>query len=103
MFLLAISDFRWGLGDTPRHHAIILDGSAAMLYRTGSGAAAMDQARQSALAYLDALPASDPVALIRADAAPSVVIGFTDDRARLRHAIDTFSAGWTALRHPAAL
>lgn len=103
LLLLAIADFRWGLGDTPRHHAIILDGSAAMLYRTGSGAAAMEQARQSALAYLDALPAADPVALIRADAAPSVVVGFTDDRTRLRQAIENFSAGWTALRLDAAL
>lgn len=101
--LLAIADFRWGLGDTPRHHAIILDGSAAMLYRTASGATAMDQARQSALAYLNALPAADPVALIRADASPSVVVGFTDDRARLRQAIENFDAGWTALRLDAAL
>jgi hypothetical protein len=101
--LLAIADFRWGLGDTPRHHAIVLDGSAAMLYRSASGATAMDQARQSALAYLDALPAADPVALIRADAAPSVVVGFTDDRTRLRQAIENFNAGWTALRLDAAL
>ncbi len=101
--LLAIADFRWGLGDTPRHHAIILDGSAAMLYRSASGANAMDQARQSALAYLDALPAADPVALIRADASPSVLVGFTDDRVRLRQAIENFDAGWTALRLDAAL
>lgn len=103
LLLLAIADFRWGLGDAPRHHAIVLDGSAAMLYRSASGAAAMDQARQSALAYLDSLPAADPVALIRADASPAVVVGFTDDRARLRQAIENFDAGWTALRLDAAL
>jgi hypothetical protein len=103
LLLLAMADFRWGLGDTPRHHAIILDGSAAMLYRTASGATAMDQARQSALAYLEALPAADPIALIRADASPSVVVGFTADRARLRQAIENFDAGWTALRLDAAL
>lgn len=101
--LLAIADFRWGLGDTPRHHAIILDGSAAMLYRSAAGGTALDQARQSALAYLDALPAADPVALIRADASPSVVVGFSDDRARMRQAIENFDAGWTALRLDAAL
>lgn len=103
LLLLAIADFRWGLGDAPRHHAIVLDGSAAMLYRSPSGATSMDQARQAALAYLDALPAEDPVALIRADASPSVVVGFTDDRTRLRQAIENFNAGWTALRLDAAL
>jgi hypothetical protein len=103
LLLLAIADFRWGLGDTPRHHAIVLDGSAAMLYRGASGATAMEQARRSALAYLDALPAADPVALIRADASPSVVVGFTADRTRLRQAIENFDAGWTALRLDAAL
>lgn len=103
LLLLAIADFRWGLGDAPRHHAIVLDGSAAMLYRSAGGATAMDQARQAALAYLDTLPADDPVALIRADASPSVVVGFTDDRTRLRQAIENFNAGWTALRLDAAL
>jgi hypothetical protein len=41
--------------------------------------------------------------LIRADASPSVVVGFSDDRVRLRQAIQNFDAGWTALRLDAAL
>lgn len=103
LLLLAIADFQWQGSDEPRHHAILLDGSAAMLAQTASGATAMDEARQSALAYLAALPSADPVALIRADAAPSVVVGYTIDRERLREAIEDFDAGWTALRLDAAL
>ncbi len=103
LLLLAIADFQWEGSDEPRHHAILLDGSAAMLSQTSTGATAMDQARQSALDYLDALPAADPVALIRADAAPSVVVGYTIDRERMRQAIEEFDAGWTALRLDAAL
>lgn len=103
LLLLAIADFRWGASENPHHHAIVLDGSAAMLYRSSSGGPVMEQGRQRALAYLDALPASDLVALIRADASPSVLVGFTDDRPRLRQAIRDFTPGWTALRLDAAL
>lgn len=103
LLLLAIADFQWTGSDEPRHHAIVLDGSAAMLAQTASGATLMDDARQTALNYLDALPATDPVALIRADAAPSVVVGYTIDRERMRQAIEDFDAGWTALRLDAAL
>lgn len=104
LLLLAIADFRFLTGDAPpRRHVVILETSAAMGARNrdavNDGLAAgmlMDVARRRTIAYLRAIPAADPVMLIRCDANPALAVGFTTDREKLRHAIEQSTAGWTA-------
>ena len=98
LLMLAIADLRFGGNEPPRHHVVLLDTSAWM--RATSGAAdgtLMDAARQAALAYLRAIPLSDPVMVVRADGNPGSLTGFTTDRRYLTHAISGIEPSWTAL------
>ena len=75
LLLLAIAGPRFGGTLAPRDHVLILDTSAWMGARTRQGIL-LDQAKAAALAYLDRLPAGDPVMLVRADALATPVTPF---------------------------
>lgn len=75
LLLLAIAGPRLGGTLAPRDHVLILDTSAWMGARTRQGIL-LDQAKSAALAYLDRVPASDPVMLVRADALATPVTPF---------------------------
>ncbi len=114
LLLLAIADLRWGdFARQPRHHVLILETSAWMnaadrapgsADSAQAGAATLMQAaRRSALAYLAAVPPDEPVMLVRADALPTPVTGFTTDRAELQEAVRQSAPGWTAVNLSGAL
>lgn len=75
LLLLAIAGPRLGGTLAPRDHVLILDTSAWMGARTRQGIL-LDQAKAAALAYLDRVPAADPVMLVRADALATPVTPF---------------------------
>ncbi len=81
LLLLAIAGPRLGGALAPRDHVLILDTSAWMGARTRQGIL-LDQAKSAALAYLDRIPAGDPVMLVRADALATPVTPF-----EARHAV----------------
>jgi len=75
LLLAAIAGPRFGGTLAPRDHVLILDTSAWMGARTRQGIL-LDQAKSTALSYLDRLPANDPVMLVRADALTTPVTAF---------------------------
>lgn len=97
LLLLAIADWRWGSSETRRHHVLILDASSAMRYQSSDGSIRMDEAKRLAEQYLAALPAGDPVQLIRAAGVAEPTTALTADRQALRQAIAETEPGWTAL------
>jgi Ca-activated chloride channel family protein len=106
LLLLAIADFRFG-GDagSARHHVILLETSAWMRATTATGGdrTLMDIARDRARAYLRAIPANEPVMLVRTDGNPSPATVFTSDRDELEQAIEDSEPGWTATDLDSAL
>ena len=97
--LLAIADLRFsGSGRASRHHVVILETSAWMSAAAAEGQSGtlLDRARDRASAFLDALPADDPVLLIQGDANPMVVQGFTTNRTAFRESLDSLQPSWTA-------
>ncbi len=102
LLLLAISQIR--LGDPEagtRDHVLILDTSAWMSARGAKGVL-MDEARTSALAYLRALPASDRVMVVRADALTTPATGLESNRRVLGQAIRESRPSSSALNLPQA-
>ena len=103
LLLVAIADPRPDQDSTAvRRRVIVLDTSAVMALANADGGLLMDQAKELALAYLDRLPSQDPALLVEADGSPRVRVPFTTDRQRVREAITTAAAGWTALDLDAA-
>ena len=99
LLLLAIADLRFsGSSSASRHHVVILETSAWMSAAAGEGPGEtlLDRARDRASAFLDALPADDPVLLIQGDANPMVVQGFTTNRTAFRESLDSLQPSWTA-------
>lgn len=87
LLLLAIAQLQWGDSTKRiRDHVLLLDTSAWMGARTPRGTL-MDDARTAALAYLNSLPASDRLMLIRADALATPVTSFDTNRAVLERSI----------------
>ena len=104
LLLLPIADFRWGeQAGAVRRHVIVLDTSAWMGAATADGRHLIDLARQRARAYLDAVPAGEPVMLIRGDANPAPVTPFTTDRRKLEEAVAASEPSWTSIDLNAAL
>ncbi len=98
LLLLAIADLRWGeQAGMVRRHVVILDTSAWMGTVTAGGPRLIDLARQRARAYLNAVPASEPVMLIRGDANPAPITPFTTDRQVLEDAIAASEPSWTSI------
>jgi hypothetical protein len=103
LLLLAIAQLRWGSAESgARDHVLILDTSAWMAARSPNGVY-MDQARTAAIAWLNALPATDRVMVIRADAAASPATSFESKREIVRQAIARSQPGASALRLESAL
>jgi len=103
LLLTAVAGLRWGSPEAAaRDHVIVLDASAWMAARGRSGAL-LDEAKAAAVSYVRALPSSDRVMLIRADALATPVTGFLNDRGAIFEAIRKTQAGATALRLEDAL
>lgn len=101
LLLLALAGLRWGGGDeSGRDHVVILDTSAWMGARARTGnqpGTLMDEARASARAYIKALPSSDRVMLVRADALATPATAFESSRQIVDDAIRNSQAGASAL------
>lgn len=97
LLLLAIAQLRIGApGASWRNHVLLLDASAWMNTRGPSGPL-MQEARLAALRYVRALPSSDRVMLVRADAMPTPVTGFESNRQTLENTIRQLDPGVSAL------
>ena len=87
LLLLAISQLRVGTeAAAARRHVLVLETSAWMASRA-NGQTLMDAARARARAYLRAIPSSDQVMIIRANALATPVTPFESDRRKLEAAI----------------
>jgi Ca-activated chloride channel homolog len=101
--LLAIAEPLWRSRTTPlAHHVLILETSVWMNAQSGDGTL-MERAREGALAYLRAIPAGDPVMLIRADALATPATRFTAAHPELQKAIRESVPGGTPLDLAGAL
>ncbi len=100
LLLLAVAEFQWGGGlRTRRDHVLILDASAWM--RSGvpgrQNATLMDLARANAISWLRAVPASDRVLLVRADALATPVTSWESNHTKIARAILQTRPGATAI------
>src|SRR5579872_1139905 len=103
LLLLAVGQLRLGTPmATPRDHILILDSSAWMAASLGKRTL-MDEARDRARTYLNALPGSDRVMLVRADGLTTPATAFESDRTKLEQAIAQSTPGATALNLDQAL
>lgn len=103
LLLLAIAQLRWGSpARASRDHVLILDSSAWMNARSGQSRL-IDQARAAAQNYVKALPASDRVMVVRADALATPATLFESDRRKIRQAIDQTQPGGAELNIASAL
>jgi hypothetical protein len=80
---------------------VIIDASASMNATDVPNGTRLDDAKRRALEIIDTMSADDRMTVIRAAAAPQVVIGYTGDRAALRAAVESVeasseSADWNA-------
>lgn len=96
LLLLAIAGPRFGGSGGVRDHVLLLDISAWMGARARQGIL-LDQTKTAALAYLDSLPVSDRVMIVRTDALPTPVTPFELDRKVLRSAIENSQPSTSAL------
>jgi len=95
--LLAIAQPRLGSRDRgPRSHVLVLDTSSWMAAGT-KDRTLMDEAKEIARQWLDRLPPSDRVLLVRAEGLPFPVTGMTEDRKTLESAIAASRPGAAAL------
>jgi hypothetical protein len=107
LLLLALAQLRFGSpeGAAPEH-VLLLDTSSWMgahSRQLPKGRTLMDEARRLAHSYIDALPGSDRVIIVRADALSTPATGMESDRHVLGEAIDRSAAGATALNLGQAL
>ncbi len=104
LLLSAISQLRIGSeAGLARRHVLILETSAWMGARADSRQTLMDLARTRARAYLHALPNTDEVMLIRADALATPATPFETDRHKLEAAITGSEPSSTSLNLEQAL
>ncbi|MBL8176451.1 MAG: VWA domain-containing protein [Bryobacterales bacterium] len=98
LLLLAIAQLRIGSPDrSSRDHVLLLDASAWMGAQGAGRRTLLDEARVAAIRYLRALPSSDRVMLVRADALATPLTGFETNRATLEDAIRRIQPGSAAL------
>lgn len=102
LLLAAIAEPFIGGRKAARDHVLILDTSAWMGARTRQGTL-LDQAKTAALAYLDAVPASDLVMLVRADALATPVTQFEANHTIVANAIRKSQPSTSALNLEQAL
>jgi hypothetical protein len=95
--ILAIAQPRLGSRESgPRDHVLILDNSSWMAAGP-KDRTLMDEAKESARKWLDRLPPSDRVLLVRADGLPFPVTGMTEDRESVVKAVAASRPGAAAL------
>jgi len=103
MLLLAIAQLRLGSRTlASRDHILILDSSAWMNARAG-GNRLIDQARLAARTYVNRLPSSDRLMVLRADVLATPATLFESDRSKILQAIDETQPGASALNIQGAL
>jgi len=103
LLLLAVGQLRIGApGPAARDHVLILDTSAWMAAR-GPRGTLMDQARGTAKAYVESLPAGDRLMLVRADALATPATAFETNKQAIERAIDESEPSYTALNLQQAL
>ena len=103
LLLLAIAQLRIGSPTSQsRQHVLILETSAWMNAKSGR-LTLMDTARTRARAYVNALPSSDQVMLVRADALATPVTAFESNHAKVLSAITASVPGSTSLNINQAL
>ena len=79
LLLLAIAGPKFGSSSGARNHVVILDTSAWMGARARQGIL-LDQAKTSAISFVNTLPADDREMLVRADALATPVTPFSTSR-----------------------
>jgi hypothetical protein len=97
LLLLALAQLRLGSREnSSRDHVLLLDTSSwtAAKWRKGN---LLDEAKQRAHEYVRALPSTDRVMVVRAEAVPSPVTGMESNRAVIKKAIDDSRPGASAL------
>jgi von Willebrand factor type A domain len=93
LLLLAIAQLRLGSpARYSRDHVLILDTSAWMATRFGQSRL-IDRARLAADSYVNALPPSDRVMIVRADVLATPALLFDSDRQRIHQAINQTQPG----------
>ena len=98
LLLLAIGQLQWGSReDSARDHVLLLDTSSWMSARAGANRSLLDEAKDKARAYVNALPAADRIMVVRADALPSPATGMDNDRRSIEKAIYDSRPGAAAL------
>ncbi|HYP05383.1 MAG TPA: VWA domain-containing protein [Bryobacteraceae bacterium] len=95
--LLAIGQLQWGSRDNAaRDHVLLLDTSSWMATRAGNGTL-LDRAKARAKAFVQALPATDRVMVVRVEGLPGPATGMDSDRRAIEKAIDDSRPGAAAL------
>ncbi len=98
LLLLAIAQLRIGSPDrSSRDHVLVVDASAWMGAQGVGRRTLLDEARTAAIRYIRALPSSDRVMLVRADALATPLTGFETNRRTLEEAIRRIQPGSAAL------
>ena len=97
--LLALAQLRLGSPDTSsRDHVLLLDTSSWMAATGGQRRGnLLDEAKAKAHSFVRALPATDRVMVVRADAVASPATGMESNRATIDKAIDDSRPGAAAL------
>jgi hypothetical protein len=103
LLLLAISQLRLGSRDTSsRDHVLLLDTSSWMAATTARNGTLLDQAKARARSFVNALPSTDRVMVVRTDAVASPATGMESDRDSITKAINDSRPGAAALNLEAA-
>lgn len=99
LLLLALSQLRLGSPDQASlDHVLILDTSSWMAARSGPNSEPLiNQAKAQALSYVKAIPSSDRVLVLYADALATPVTSFDSDRRKIEAAIKQAQPGNAAL------
>lgn len=104
LLLAAVAQLRWGSPlELTRDHVLVLDTSAIMDARAGTGPTWMDQSRAAARAWLRAVPKGDRVMLVRADALATAATAFESNSQAVEEALASSRASSSALRLETAL
>jgi hypothetical protein len=104
LLLLAIAQLRIGSqANQTRQHVLIIETSAWMNARSGGRKTLMDSARDRAKAYVNSLPSSDQVMLVRADSLATPVTAFESNHIKVLNAITATVPGSTSLNVHQAL
>src|SRR3954447_21059739 len=105
LLLLALCQLKIGNRETAqRDHVLLLDSSSWMGAQTANGQGVLlDEAKRKARSFVQALPASDRVMVVRVEGLPSPATGMEKDRDKIERAINETRPGASALNLDQAL